>query len=398
MKIGRRAGSIEVGRGADSVKIGRRGGSTKVARAVGRTGRRSRQGFFVRLADIPGVRNALGSLFLLLPLLACSDSRTPLVIYSPHGRGLLTLAEETFEAANPSVDVRWLDMGSQDVLDRVRSERANPQADVWYGGPSMLFGQAAAESLLVAYRPSWADAVPERGRGPGDFYFAVYETPAVIAYNSDALEREEVPGDWDAVLDPRWTDLVLIRDPLASGTMRSIFGMFVQRGLRATGDTAAGFAWLRRLDAQTREYVLNPAMLHQKLLRREGLITLWDLPDILTEQRKGNPLDYRLPAGGTPVIEDAIAIVRGTAHAETARRFVEWAGSLEGQLAAARREFRLPARSDVPIDSLPEWARAVKAELVPEDMDWDLLRRMGSEWMSYWDRHVRGSGRRGGRR
>jgi iron(III) transport system substrate-binding protein len=347
----------------------------------------------VRPSARPPVRPAHGALLLLLTLLACSDSRAPLVIYSPHGRSLLTLAEQTFEAAHPDVDVRWLDMGSQDALDRVRTERANPQADVWYGGPSMLFWQAAAESLLVSFRPSWADAIPERGRGPGDLFFALYETPAVIAYNSDALERDEVPGDWDVVLEPRWTDQILIRDPLASGTMRSIFGMVLQRGLKATGDTAAGFDWLRRLDAQTREYVLNPALLHQKLLRQEGLITLWELPDILTEQRKGNPLNYRLPSSGTPVIEDAIAIVRGTEQMELARQFVEWAGSLEGQLLAARREFRLPARNDVPIDSLPEWARNVKAEMIPEEMDWGMLSEVGSDWMSYWDRHVRGRGR-----
>jgi iron(III) transport system substrate-binding protein len=174
--------------------------------------------------------------------------------------------------------------------------------------------------------------------------------------------------------------------------------MVVQRGLRETGDTSAGFDWLRRLDAQTREYVLNPALLHQKLLRQEGIITLWDLPDILTEQRKGNPLDYVLPSSGTPVIEDAIAIVRGSEHLDAARSFVEWVGSLAGQLLAARREFRLPARTDLPFDSLPAWARSVKQEMVPEDMDWEMLGRAGADWMSYWDRNVRGKGSTDGRR
>ena len=305
---------------------------------------------------------------------------------------MLTLAEQTFEAANPNVDVRWLDMGSQDALDRILSERANPQADVWYGGPSMLFARAAADSLLASYRPTWANAVSSRGHGPNDLYFAVYETPAVIAYNSAALTAGEVPQDWEQVLDPRWTGKVVIRDPPASGTMRTIFGMIIQRGLKATGDTAAGFDWLRRLDAQTSEYVLNPALLHQKLIRQDGLITLFDLPDILTEQRKGNPLGFVLPSSGTPVIEDAIAIVRGTNRREIAERFVEWVGSLEGQLLAARNEFRLPARWDIPLDSLPDWVREVKTNLVAEDMDWELLSAEDRAWMSYWDRNVRGRG------
>ncbi len=322
------------------------------------------------------------------------DGREPLVVYSPHGRALLSLAEQTFEAANPHVDVRWLDMGSQDALDRVRSERSNPQADVWYGGPSMLFARAAAESLLVAYRPSWADVTPARGQGPGDLYFAAYETPAVIAYNSDALQPGDVPRDWDEILDPRWQGQVVLRDPLASGTMRTIFGMIVLRGLRATGDTAQGFTWLRRLDGQTREYVLNPALLHQALVRREGVLTLWDLPDILTEQRKGSPFDFVMPTSGTAVIEDAIALVRGSTRQEAGRRFIEWVGSREGQLLAAHREFRLPVRTDLPLDSLPGWARTVKAEMVVEEIDWDRLSESGARWMSYWDRHIRGRGPR----
>lgn len=324
---------------------------------------------------------------------ACGDGRTPLVVYSPHGRDLLRLVEARFEAANPGIDVRALDMGSQEALDRVRSERANPQADVWFGGPSSLFARAAADSLLVASRPSWADAIGPQGHGAGDFYFSAYETPAVIAYNSDALSESEVPHDWDEVLAPEWRGKVLIRNPIASGTMRTIFGMIIQRGIRETGDTAAGFEWLRRLDAQTTNYPLNPALLHQQLLRQEGLITLWDLPDILVEQGRGSPFGFVLATSGTPVIEDAIAIVRGASHPEAAREFVEWVGSVEAQLLAARDVYRLPARRDLPLDSLPQWVRDVREGLVYEGMDWQMLAERGADWMTYWDRNVRGQGR-----
>src|SRR5439155_1258031 len=86
---------------------------------------------------------------------------------------------------------------------------------------------------------------------------AAYETPAVIVYAEQAVKPDEAPRDWDDLLDPRWKGKILIRDPLASGTMRAVWGMIIERGLRQTHDTAAGFQWLRRLDAQTKEYVLN---------------------------------------------------------------------------------------------------------------------------------------------
>src|SRR5256712_12687834 len=107
----------------------------------------------------------------VLILAGCSrDSPPPLVIYSPHGRDLLSLFEHRFEAAHPDVDVRWLNMGSQDVYARVRSERANPQADVWFGGPSLILAPAARDSLLDCRRAVWADAIAPRGRGTGDCY------------------------------------------------------------------------------------------------------------------------------------------------------------------------------------------------------------------------------------
>ena len=198
------------------------------------------------------------------------------------------------------------------------------------------------------------------------------------------------------MLDPRWTGTILIRDPVASGTMRTIFGMIVERGLRESGDTAAGFEWLRRLDGQTKEYVLNPALLYQKLVRQEGVLTLWNLPDVLQLQDQGVPIEYVLPQSGTAVIVDAIAVVKGAKQPELARDFIEYVGSIEGQLLAARVLRRNIVRTDIPADSLPDWLIRVTGELKSMPLDWDVIESRGREWIKYWDSHVRGSS--GGRR
>jgi iron(III) transport system substrate-binding protein len=329
----------------------------------------------------------------LVGMAACSERGTVLTVYSPHGREQLVLFEERFEAANPGVDVQWVDMGSQEILDRVRSERANPQGDVWYGGPAWFFSRAAGEGLLEAYRPSWAEAVLPEARGPDDLFFGVYLTPAVITFNSEVVSRDDAPRDWDDILDARWADEVLIRDPLASGTMRMIFGMIMYRSIKQTGGTEAGYDWLRRLDGQTKEYVLNPAILQQKLARQEGLVTLWNLPDVLRVQNQGFPVDYVLPESGTPVLVDGIAVIKGTKQRQLAQAFVEYIGSVEGQLVAARQAYRNLTRTDIPPDSLPQWLVQVSKRLQPMDLDWALMEEQGREWMRYWDSHIRGTGR-----
>jgi iron(III) transport system substrate-binding protein len=330
--------------------------------------------------------------FFFLLLAACGDGRTPLVVYSPHGRDLLALMETAFEEANPGIDVRWLDMGSQEVYDRLRSESANPQADVWFGAPSQIFARGAREGLLAPYRPAWAEAVPPESRHPRDLYFGVYRTAPVLAYNTKLLTAEEAPGDWDDLLEPRFQDEILIRDPLASGTLRTLFGMILARSVTETGSPDAGFEWLRRLDAQTKEYVMNPALMMEKLIRGEGQVTIWELTDMLLQAQRGNPLGFRFPASGTPVIDDSIALVEGARHPEAARAYIDFVGSREAQQLAAREALRLPARTDLPREDLPPWAQRVLDEMVPAALDWELVEAHGGEWMKTWDRTIRGRG------
>ncbi|MCP4203685.1 MAG: extracellular solute-binding protein [bacterium] len=336
---------------------------------------------------------AKGFLLLWVMLLsACSDGRTPVVLYSPHGRDLLELVEQAYEATNPQVDVRWLDMGSQEVYDRVRSERANPQADLWFGGPDTILSRGATEGLLAAYRPSWADHLPPESRHSGDLYFGLYRAVPVLLYNSAAIPESEAPRDWEDLLDPRWRQKVVIRDPLASGTMRTAFGLILARSVAETGSEDAGLDWLRRLDAQTSDYVQNPALLFEKIVRQEGLVTIWELTDALLLGERDAPVSYKFPTSGTPVIDDAIGLVAGAPHAEAAQDFIDWIGSEEALGLVAREVFRLPARDDLPPGSLPEWAELALAEIRPAQIDWDLLGERGQEWMRRWDREVRSKG------
>lgn len=329
-------------------------------------------------------------------LSGCSrDTRTALIVYSPHGKDLLEYYEAEFEKANPAIDVHWVDMGSQEVLDRLRAEAVNPQADVWFGAPAESFQRAAKEGLLEAYTPTWADAVDAAAKDPESRWFGTYMTPEVIAYNNTAVSRDEAPKDWDEVLDPKWRDKVLIRDPIAAGTMRAIFGAMISRSIRETGSPEGGYEWLRKLDANTKEYVLNPTILYQKLGRQEGLITLWNMPDIaLQRSRNSMPIDFIFPASGTPLLVDAIALVKGSKHPGAARLYYEFVTTAEAMYAAAENFVRLPARGDLDRGRLPMWVQQTLGELKPMPLDAALLAEKLDEWMTYWDSNIRNSSRR----
>ena len=320
--------------------------------------------------------------------------KTVLTVYSPHGKDLLAYYERGFEAANPTIDVQWVDMGSQEILERLRAEKANPQADVWFGAPAELFERAAREGLLQPYKPSWAGAVPADAHDARDLWYGTYLTPEVIAYNAEAVKAEDAPQDWDDVLDPKWKGKVVIRDPIASGSMRAIFGAIIQRERARTGSSTAGMDWLRRLDAQTREYTPNPTIMYQKLGRQEGLISLYNMPDIATlEQRTKFPIRYVIPASGTPILVDAIAIPAGAPHDSIARMYYDFVTTPEALLVAADSFVRIPARGDLPAERLPQWIRDAQAKIKPMPLDRALMADSLDAWMRHWDAHVRNSAR-----
>src|SRR5215471_7423444 len=117
--------------------------------------------------------NRLRSILLLticlLLLLICSCHRSganehSLLIYTPHGQDMLRDFAARYKQAYPESDVQFLDMGSREILERVRAERNRPQADLWWGAAHMTFQQAAEENLLASYRPTWADKIPAGAR------------------------------------------------------------------------------------------------------------------------------------------------------------------------------------------------------------------------------------------
>lgn len=337
----------------------------------------------------------LVSLLVCILVSGCvRDDRVVLTVYSPHGTDLLSYFEDAFEAEYPHIDVQWVDMGSQEVLDRIRGEGVNPQADVWFGAPSESFERAARDSLLHPYKPSWADAVDAEAHDENHFWYGTFLTPEVIAYNSEVLTKESAPQDWDDVLNPKWRDKVIIRDPIASGTMRAIFGSMIAKSIQESGSEEAGFEWLLRLDANTREYALNPTILYQKLGRREGIITLWDMPDVATmRDRVGLPIDYIIPRSGTPLLVDAIAIVRGTKRLEEAKLYYEFVTRKASAIYCAEKFRRIPARQDIDSDDLPDWIRVAYEQIIPMKVDRALLAANLNTWMRYWDAHIRNRGR-----
>lgn len=317
----------------------------------------------------------------LLALAACS-SREVVVVYSPHGVEMLRDYEALFEAAHPGIELRWLDLGSQEVYAKIKNEARRPAADVWWGAPSTMFSQAADEGLLEAYRPDWAEAVPEGFRDPEDRWYATYRSPLAIVYNTRGMNRGDAPQTWDALLEPEWHGRLTFRRPLPSGTMRTFICAMIDRA----PDEDAGVAWLRALHEATASYPESPNLLYDHLRKNEDRVSVWLQPDIVMQRdRNGFPFGYVLPPQ-TPVLTDAIAIVKNGPNPEGARKFYDFVTTREALIQQANAYAKMPARADIPPETLPEWM--TEQELDPMPIDWTRFAEKESGWVRRWEQEV----------
>lgn len=322
----------------------------------------------------------IASLTLLL-MAGCSSKQT-IVVYSPHGPDVLRDYEEKFEAKYPNVDVQWLDLGSEDVYKRVRSEERRPVADIWWGGPQTMFMQAAEENLLGAYKPSWANAVPAEDHDGADRWYGVYRSPLCIMFNSNEYTRDQVPHTWDELLDPKWNQKITLRMPLPSGTMHTFIGAMILR----QKDEEAGLEWLKKLDAATESYMPSPQALFDHIKRQPELISVWLMPDVpLQRERNGFPLDYYVPPQ-TPVIMEGIAIINNAPHRDLAEKFYEFVTSPDALAQQAKAYWKVPLRTDLDPATLPDWISAQKIDAMK--IDWHNFAAHEQQWMADWEKEV----------
>lgn len=335
------------------------------------------------------ILNCFLSAYLILFLIGCKpNQKEKLVIYSPHGKELLGEFEKLYEAKYPNVDIQWLDMGSQEVFDRISTESKNPQADIWWGAPSTMFMRAEKMGLLEKYKPTWADNVPTSAKSKNDFWYGTFSTPEVIAFNDKKLSQATAPKDWQDIVSPTWKDKVVLRNPMASGTLRAIFCAMIQQSIKETGNENDGWAWLMLLNKNIKDYAADPTQMYTKLGGENEAVTLWNMPDIVLQKNKNNfPFGYVFPQNGTVVLTDAIAIVKGTKHHELAKNFYEFVTSQESLLIQSEKYYRIPSRTDIAKDKLPTWLKNCNYKAL--DIDWELISLKEADWMKRWDSEIK---------
>jgi iron(III) transport system substrate-binding protein len=287
------------------------------------------------------------ALILSLALLCAGGaSARSLVVYCSHDPDACELAAQTFQRET-GIDTSITRKATGEVFAQIRAERANPRADVWYGGTIDPFLQAAAEGLFVSYRsPRLAELQPwaRRATERADYKVAaIYRI--IIGFGTDPtiLKQKELtaPRCWSDLVSRAYGKEIELANPVTSGTGYTILATLVT----LYGEDGA-FEYMKRLLPNVVRFTQSGTAQGPSVARGEVAVGVTFVHEFITQQLAGFEVNVAIPCEGTGDALGGMAILGGAPHPDEARVFYDWALTKQAQeLANRTRNLLIPAHA-----------------------------------------------------
>jgi iron(III) transport system substrate-binding protein len=251
-----------------------------------------------------------------------------LTIYSGREEELVEPLLEQFEdKSGVDVEVRYGD--SAELAATIAEEGENSPADVFFAQDPGSLGAVENEELLAELPDELLDRVPERFRDPDGRWVGTSGRVRVLAYNTEALAEEDVPDSVYDLTDPKWKGRIGFPPTNAS------FQAFVT-AMRLTAGEERTREWLEGLKANDPKTYERNTPVVEAVAAGEidlGLVNHYYLYLVKEERPDAKVANHFLEPGdpGALVSVAGAGIIEGTDDEETAREFVEFLLSEEGQ-------------------------------------------------------------------
>ncbi|MCX7424877.1 MAG: extracellular solute-binding protein [Planctomycetia bacterium] len=312
-----------------------------------------------------GSFRALTPGILCLTLAGCwSSSDREVVVYSALDSQFSEPIFADFTAAT-GIDVRpKFDTESTKTVgltEAILAERQRPRCDVFWNNEILNTLRLGREGLLDVYHSPIAEQYPEMARSPDGTWHGFAARARVLIVNTDLVPETERPRSILDLADAKWQGRAAMAKPLFGTTASHAACLFA-----AWGDEKAQ-AFFRKVKANQTQILSGNKQVALAVGAGRAAFGLTDTDDAVIELEKAAPVAIVYPDQGegqlgTLFIPNTLAIIKGSPHAEEARRLVDYllSPAVEAKLAAGRSA-QIPLNPAVKPDPRVETPRTVKA-------------------------------------
>lgn len=258
-----------------------------------------------------------------------------LTIYTAQGPEVTAPIVEAFRKIHPDLRIATIRGGTGEMLGRIRAEKANPLADVLWGGSLEMF---TANADLFA--PLEVERVEDFEVTDPDRRWHPFTTNVIFLVVNTERVRSSPPRSFRELADPRWRERgpIGFANPTASGTGYSIVTALVTvlgwdyiaallPNVWLTDSSDSTFKWVK--DGET----------------AAGFLFEMTLRDYLAA---GAPLAPVFTDEGLITQTDGAGLLAGARHPGPAAELLRFLVGAEAQEIARTRLGRRPARRGAP--------------------------------------------------
>ena len=247
-----------------------------------------------------------------------------LVVYGSCEEEYLQAACAAFEKKT-GVKTSFQRLSTGEVLTKIGEENGNPSADVWFGGTTDPYNEAASKGLLEVYEAKNAKhLVGEQFKDPDNNWYGIYRGILGFFWNKDEMARLglQPPKDWDDLKKPEYKGLISFANPNTAGTGKLIVNTMVQM----KGKDSA-MEYFKEVDKNICQYTKSGSGPSKLVPKGEVVIGVGFLHDVVYQilDNGYDNIGMTVPASGTSYEIGATAIFKGAKNMDNAKKWIEFA-------------------------------------------------------------------------
>lgn len=268
-------------------------------------------------------------------LIKAAKEEGELTVYGSCEEEYLNAAANHFgELYGIKVSAQRLSTG--EVQSKIEEENGNPSGDVWFGGTTDPYNEAAKDGLLEPYEAKNASHISaDKYKDADGNWYGIYTGLLGIMVNKDELERKgiDAPEDFADLTDPKYKDLIWSSNYNTAGTAKLIINTMIQKY-----GHDEGIQYLVDLDKNIQVYTKSGSGPSKNIGTGECTIGLGFLHDGIYQivDNGYDNIGLIVPSSGTSCEVGATAIFKGAKHPNAAKLWIEYALSPECVELAAK--------------------------------------------------------------